>query len=148
MALSMKDTKFYQTIKSKLPLRERQILETLEKFEICTSYEVADYIGVRRDVVSSRFSRLKNDYIITECGSKKNPSTNTNCLKYKIIDNPETRLKLIKSDFEELIVQRDQLVDDQKKGISEYSERILRDYYNRINSRVNRLRTILEDMYE
>lgn len=140
MSLSIENrNNSFALVSEKLSKKRKMILSFIKENEPCTSQEIVDKYWLTINEVSGRITELKEMCLITEQGSKKN--THSKCLNtvYVSVKNEDERIDLINLKYQELIDNRDAIIRDYQKGISEFSRAVLDKEIKKIKGKISRL---------
>ncbi len=129
----------YFNILNSLPKKKQLILQLFSENPNSTSQEIHEKYLIPINEVVARVSDLKNEFLLVETGSKENRWTGRMNTTYRVVKNINERIDLINERFVELRDQKDKLIRDYKKGLSEYTKSIILKIMNSIDVKISRL---------
>ena len=108
----------FREIQDKLPKRRKYIYELIQAIGVISPQELCDKYSFKSNEVSPRFTELRNSGYIKIVGSRISKRSNKLNAMYSITTKEE-RIDIINKKYQELIDQKNNLINDLNLGLSE-----------------------------
>lgn len=132
----------YVAILEKLPQKKQLILQLIKQNAPCSATDISEKYLIPINEVVARITDLKNEFLVTEAGSKLNSYTKKQNTLYKAVLSFDTRIDLINAHFVNLREKKDSLINDFILGLSDFGKEILKKEIEKINNQIKALERV------
>jgi len=122
----------FREIQDKLPKRRKYIYELIQAIGVISPQELCDKYSFKSNEVSPRFTELRNSGYIKIVGSRISKRSNKLNAMYSITTKEE-RIDIINKKYQELIDQKNNLINDLNLGLSELTKSAVKKHINKID---------------
>lgn len=142
IAIQNRNESYFKIIDN-LPQKRQLIYQIIKEIQPCTLSEIQEKYLIPPNEISGRITELKNAFLISETGSKKNRWTGHKNTIYSAVVDLNTRIDLINLEYSKLIESKDKLLNDYHQNISDLSKEMIERSINKIQSKIKGLENIL-----
>ena len=128
----------FKEIQDKLPKRRKYIYELIQAIGIVSPQEICEKYSFKSNEISPRFTELRNSGYIKIVGSRLSKRSNKYNAVYRITTEEE-RIEIINKKYQELIDQKNKLINDLNLGLSELTKSTVKKHIYKIDNIISSL---------
>lgn len=128
----------FKEIQDKLPKRRKYIYELIQAIGIVSPQELCEKYSFKSNEINPRFTELRNSGHIKIVGSRLSKRSNKHNAIYRITTEKE-RVEIINKKYQELIDQKNNLINDLNLGLSELTKSTVKKHIYKIDNIISSL---------